>query len=82
MRLVKSRIAWAVVLIVMAGGGVNISSRVFDTGGQPPLRLALNIPSSRLDVYEEGVLTHSYPVSVGRRGFETPAGRYKVFRVV
>jgi murein L,D-transpeptidase YcbB/YkuD len=82
MRLVNSRIAWAAVLIVMAGAGVNISSRVFDAGGEPPLRLALNIPSSRLDVYENGALTHSYPVSVGARGFETPAGKYRVFRVV
>jgi murein L,D-transpeptidase YcbB/YkuD len=82
MRVVKSRIAWAVILLLAAGAGVNVSSRVFDPGGEPPLRLVLNIPSSRLDVYESGALTRSYTVSVGRRGFETPAGKYKVFRVV
>jgi L,D-transpeptidase ErfK/SrfK len=82
MRVVNSRIAWALMLILAGGAGVNVGSRVFGDAGETPLRLVLNIPSSRVDVYEHGNLTHSFEVSVGRRGYETPAGSYKLFRVV
>ncbi|MEX2281998.1 MAG: L,D-transpeptidase [Gemmatimonadota bacterium] len=51
-------------------------------GTEPPLRLSVNIPASRLDVFEFGQLTRSYPVSVGARGYQTPAGQYRVSRVV
>jgi len=69
-----------VVLLAVAGAGINFASRML--GGEPTLRLVLNIPASRLDVYEQGQRIRSYDVSVGARGFETPPGNYKVFRVV
>lgn len=47
-----------------------------------PLVLVMNLPSYRLDVYEDGERTRSYSVSVGARGFETPAGDYKLSRAV
>jgi murein L,D-transpeptidase YcbB/YkuD len=46
------------------------------------LRLVVNIPAGRLHVYEGGTLTRNYPVSVGTRGHQTPAGQYRVSRVV
>src|SRR5687767_987276 len=81
MRILKSRTAWAAILVVAAGAGTNLSNRYLGAD-EPPLRLALNIPANRLDVFEQGELTRSYTVSVGRRGFETPSGKYRVFRVV
>lgn len=69
-----------IVLLAVAGAGINFASRML--AGEPSIRLVLNIPASRLDVYEEGQRTRSYDVSVGARGFETPAGSYRVFRVV
>lgn len=81
MRIPKSTTAWAAILLMAAGAGANLTTRYFGAD-EPPLRLALNIPASRLDVFEQGQLTRSYAVSVGRRGFETPSGKYRVFRVV
>src|SRR5688500_1172210 len=66
---------------LFAGAGFNPRPPV--SGDAPvPLRLTINIPASRLDVFEFGQLTRSYPVSPGARGFETPAGEYRVYRVV
>lgn len=81
MNLQKSRVFWAIVLVLAAGAGVNLSNRFF-AGTADDLQLVLNIPSSRIDVIERGVLTRSYEVSVGRRGFETPEGKYRVSRIV
>lgn len=77
----RSKLLWALILVVAAGAGANVSSRIFGASSAG-LQLVLNIPASRLDVYESGAISRSYPVSVGRRGFETPAGKYKVSRVV
>jgi murein L,D-transpeptidase YcbB/YkuD len=81
MRLPKSRVLWATVLCLSAGAGVSVSSRIWGSEATE-LRLVLNIPASRLDVYENEAITRSFDVSVGRRGFETPAGKYKISRVV
>ncbi len=50
--------------------------------GPRELRLVVNIPAGRLHVYEGGTLTRNYPVSVGMRKHQTPAGQYRVSRVV
>jgi murein L,D-transpeptidase YcbB/YkuD len=42
----------------------------------PVLRLDLNIPALRLDVYDGDVLLKSYPVAVGKKGHDTPIGEY------
>jgi murein L,D-transpeptidase YcbB/YkuD len=42
----------------------------------PVLVLDLNIPAMRLDVYEGGTLLKSYPVAVGKKGYDTPTGEY------
>ena len=49
--------------------------------GESPIRLVINIPAGRLDVFERGKRTRSYLVSVGRRGYETPAGSYYINRI-
>ena len=45
------------------------------------LRLVLNIPASRIDVYERGKRTRTYDVSAGSRQFSTPPGKYRVSRI-
>jgi murein L,D-transpeptidase YcbB/YkuD len=47
----------------------------------PALRLVLNIPAYRLDVFENGELTRSYPVAVGAASYPTPVGSYTISRV-
>lgn len=42
------------------------------------LRLDLNIPSSRLVVYEGDRVLRSYPVSVGMAGHDTPSGSFNI----
>ena len=82
MKAWRKRAAWALVIVLLAGAGINITSRVLVRASDPGVRLVLNIPASRLDVYEAGQLTNSYPVSAGARGFQTPAGNYRVHRIV
>ncbi len=82
MQIARKYLVWAIMLCGLAGAGINLSSRFNGASGEPPLRLSLNIPASRLDVFEDGELTRAYQVSVGARGFETPAGKYRVNRVV
>lgn len=47
-----------------------------------PLHLVVNIPAFRLDVYENGYLKASYPVTVGQRREPTPVGKYTLQKVV
>jgi len=47
-----------------------------------PLHLVVNIPAYRLDVYENGNLQTSYPVTVGGRRDPTPTGHYQLKKVV
>ncbi|HEV8239960.1 MAG TPA: L,D-transpeptidase [Thermoanaerobaculia bacterium] len=47
-----------------------------------PLHLVVNIPAFRLDVYENGQLQTSYPVTVGKLSDATPTGHYKLQKVV
>lgn len=42
------------------------------------IRIDLNIPSSRLVVYEGDRVLASYPTSVGVRGHNTPTGEFKI----
>jgi murein L,D-transpeptidase YcbB/YkuD len=48
----------------------------------PPLRLVLNVPASRLYVYESGEMTRTYRISVGEPGYETPKGQYRVSEII
>jgi hypothetical protein len=40
------------------------------------LRIDLNIPTLRIDVFEHGELVRSYPVAVGQLGHDTPEGTF------
>ena len=48
----------------------------------PDLRLALNIPAFRLDVFERGALTRTYGVAPGMPSFRTPVGAFRIDHVV
>jgi len=71
------------LITVGAGAGVNHAWR---TAAEPDpeaaLHLVLNIAGNRLHVYENGEKTRTYKVSVGARGFETPAGDYSIREVI
>ena len=67
------------LLVLMAGAGFNM---YWQQKPADDLHLVLNIPASRIDVFERGEKTRSIDVSVGRRGFETPAGKYRISSVI
>lgn len=49
---------------------------------QADRRLVINIPSRTLWVYEKDKIVRWFPVGVGRPGFPTPTGQYKVLRKI
>jgi hypothetical protein len=73
------------IILVGAGAGVNYASTPQIEGVENPdegLHLVVNVPANRLYVYEDGVRTRTYAVSVGLRGYETPAGEYSIREVI
>lgn len=76
------RFALAAGLIVTAtGAGVNYAYTP-DTRPTGDLELVLNVAGNRLQVFEDGRHTRTYKVSVGMRGYETPAGEYTIREVI
>lgn len=71
----------ALLIVVIAGAGLNLGR--YERGDDPaPIRLVLNVPAHRLYVYENGEQTRVYRVSVGMRGYQTPAGSYRINNVI
>jgi hypothetical protein len=70
------------LVITAAGAGVNMSSKHQAALADPPIRLELNMPAYRLHVYENGVRTKTFKVSVGMPQFQTPPGNYKISNVI
>jgi murein L,D-transpeptidase YcbB/YkuD len=45
---------------------------------QAPLRIDLNIPALKLVVYEGDRVLETYPIAVGKPGYDTPTGRFAI----
>jgi lipoprotein-anchoring transpeptidase ErfK/SrfK len=48
--------------------------------GKPGLRLLVSIPQQKVYVFDDGELVATSPVSTGKRGHETPAGKFRVLQ--
>lgn len=48
---------------------------------QPVTRLVLKLGQRRVFVYQDQELKTSYPVAIGKQGWETPIGKFKVDRL-
>jgi murein L,D-transpeptidase YcbB/YkuD len=71
------------LVLAAAGAGANYAYNPPDSHEtENGLRLVVNVPANRLYVYEDGVRTRTYAVSVGLQGYETPAGSYRIREVV
>jgi lipoprotein-anchoring transpeptidase ErfK/SrfK len=44
----------------------------------PPLRLELNLSQRKVTLFRAGEVFKSYPVAIGRPGWETPTGTFKI----
>ena len=49
---------------------------------QPQMRLVIRLGARRVYVYENDRVKTSFPVAVGRRGWETPTGNYRVLQMI
>lgn len=76
------RTTWIVTFALGIGAGVPAGESAFAQRPAERLRLELNVPESRLHVYENGRRTREYRVSVGMEGHETPAGQYRISHAV
>ena len=78
------RLSMAAGLIVAAAGaGANHAyDAPLPESADKGLHLVVNVPANRLYVYEDGVRTRTYAVSVGLQGYETPAGDYRIREVI
>ena len=67
-------LAWAFLHLVMAAGDLMAQDAA------TKLRIDLNIPALRIDVYEGRELVKRYPVAVGQLGHDTPEGSFTISR--
>ncbi len=58
------------------------NSRTATTANQTETRLLLNLKKRRVFVYQGQKIIASYPVAIGRRGWETPTGQFRVIQMV
>jgi murein L,D-transpeptidase YcbB/YkuD len=67
------------IIAVGAGAGVNYAAmQLQQSQTDEGLHLVLNVAGNWLYVYENGVRTRTYSVSVGLPGYETPSGDYRI----
>jgi lipoprotein-anchoring transpeptidase ErfK/SrfK len=52
------------------------------TGTLTETRLVLNLKKRRVFVYQGQKIIASYPVAIGRRGWETPTGQFRVIQMM
>ncbi len=78
MNTLRSKLVFGFVMVLLMSAGFSL----WQQGPADDLHLVLNIPGSRIDVFENGEKTRSIDVSVGRRGHETPAGKYRISSVI
>ncbi|KKD35001.1 MAG: L,D-transpeptidase [Limnoraphis robusta] len=55
---------------------------IFLPSGKPKMRLVLRLGQRRVFVYRNDQQVASYPVAVGKAGWETPTGQFKVIQMV
>lgn len=85
MRVVRSSalgINAAVLAALVTAWVVPQDRGVVPSNDAPSLRIELNIPAFRLDVWSDTVLVRSYAVAVGAPRYPTPRGSFTLTRVI
>jgi hypothetical protein len=78
MNNLKKRLLAGFILLLVATAAFNVAR----LGSSNDLHLVLNIPASRIDVFENGKKTRSIAVSAGTREHATPRGTYRINSVI
>jgi lipoprotein-anchoring transpeptidase ErfK/SrfK len=63
-------------------GGSELDASVAPAQDVAPLRIVVNVPAYRLDLYEGDRLSASYPVTIGKTNHPTPGGSYAVKSII
>jgi len=71
---------WLIPLMLLGGPTFAVAQGKPDQ--PPPIELRLNLPAYRLEVFERGILSRSYRVSIGMKDYPTPIGSFKVSHLV
>jgi murein L,D-transpeptidase YcbB/YkuD len=82
MSLRRLFVATAVIALTTGAGANYAATRAVDDDTDTGLHLVLNVAGNWLYVYDNGERTHTYSVSVGLPGYETPKGEYKMREVI
>ena len=78
MNSLRRNLIFGFIFVLLAGTGFSLWHRA----PAEDIRLVLNIPANRIDVYEHGERTRSLEVSVGKPEFATPTGKYRINSVI
>jgi len=70
--------AVALAIAIAGAAAAPADAAGFASDSEPPLRLVLNLPAYRIDVYEFGERTRSYGVAIGMAGYRTPRGTFRL----
>lgn len=68
----KARLAWLAVVCALCGA---------PAAARAGVNVEVDVGSQTMDVYVNGQHAHSWRVSTGRKGYETPGGRYRAKRI-
>jgi lipoprotein-anchoring transpeptidase ErfK/SrfK len=90
--MLKHSVAWVTSILIL---GFCSSSQVLLAAEQPvgitnpssnlvaqPARLEISLSRRRVSLYHQNKLIKSYPVAVGRQGWETPTGNFQVVQMI
>lgn len=58
-----------------------ILAAVFPAGALAKVQVKVDLGAQRMQVFIDGRYRASWPVSTGRRGYDTPTGNYRPFRL-
>ena len=77
----KPRSAILVALLVAASVGAPAGAHAQEAPAAEALRLRINLPSYRLEVFRGDQLLRSYPAAIGLPSHPTPQGAFDVYQV-
>ncbi len=81
MRNIRRRLAGSARLLLGSSAALTLMSATTTRLEQQPLRLVVNVPAYRLDVYEGEQRIRTYTVAVGAPKYRTPRGTFAIARV-
>ena len=90
--MIKQSVTWVVLILTLGFCSIPLSSFAAEQPVlivNPPLnlstqptRLEISLSHRRVTLYRENQPIKSYPIAVGRKGWETPIGKFQVMEMI